>query len=139
MTPHALLFTLAAIGISETVYLVRKRLARERPVCVIGEECHQVLESRYNKIFVVHNEFAGLLFYIAISLITALLVIGIEPIIWWDRIAKLSIFAGTLMSFYFLFLQWRVIKVWCFWCVMSALTIFAMSAIAFASNLTITS
>lgn len=139
MTPHALLFTLASIGISETIYLVRKRLAKERPVCVIGEECHQVLESKYNKVLGVHNEFAGLLFYIAISFITALLVIGVEPAVLWGRTAKLFISAGTLMSVYLLFLQWRVIKVWCFWCVMSALTIFAMFAIAFASDLIITS
>jgi len=31
MTAYALLFTLAAVGLSETVYLIRKRMAAEKP------------------------------------------------------------------------------------------------------------
>lgn len=33
MTPHALLFTLAATGISETVYLIRSCITQKAPVC----------------------------------------------------------------------------------------------------------
>lgn len=53
MTAFALLFTLSAIGISETVYLIRKRIASERPVCLIGEDCTLVLASKYNKLFII--------------------------------------------------------------------------------------
>lgn len=137
MTPQALLFTLAAIGISETVYLVRKRIMQERPVCIIGETCHQVLESRYNKMFIIPNDVLGLIFYIVISFITAFLVIGIEPIIWWDRLVRALMLGGTLLSLYFIYLQWRVIRAWCFWCLMSALTIFLMELIVIVSGLKI--
>lgn len=136
MTPHALLFTLAAIGISETVYLIRKRIAQERPVCIIGQECHQVLESKYNKILGIPTDITGLVFYVVISLITAFLVIGLEPIVWLDRLAKVLILGGAFVSLYFIYLQWRVIKAWCLWCLISAFTTFFMALIVLTSDLT---
>jgi len=135
MTPHALLFTLAAIGISVTAYLIQKRLAKKRPVCILGEECHQVLESKYSTILGIPNDITGFAFYIAISFITAFLVIGIEPIIWWDRLAEILILGGAVMSVYFTYLQWRVIRVWCTWCLVSAFTVFLMALIVLTSNL----
>ena len=132
MTFQALLFTLAAIGISETVYLLRMRLAEERPVCVIGlEDCHKVLESKYNRLFIIPNEAAGLIFYIIVSLIAAFLVLELEPVLLWRGLLKLLIFAGAAFSLGLTYLQWRVIKAWCFWCLMSAATIFLMVIIAF--------
>ncbi len=138
MTPHALLFTLAAIGISETAYLIRKRLAKEKPVCVIGHECHKVLESKYNDILGISNEVAGFAFYVVISLITALLVIGTEPITLWAASAKVLIGIGAVISIIFTYLQWQIIKAWCFWCLMSAATVFLMAFIAAVSNLAVT-
>lgn len=134
MTAYALLFTLSAIGISEAVYLIRQRKAGQRPICVIGEECHLVLESKYNRILgIVHNDVLGLILYIFIAFITAFLVIGIEPIFLWNRIAQISILAGTATSLFLIYIQWRIIKVWCFWCLMSAFTVFMMAFIILLS------
>lgn len=137
MTAHALFFTLAAIGISETTYLIRKRIAQERPVCVIGQACLEVLESKYNNMLGIPNEVLGLIFYIAISLITALMIIGIEPIAFWDTSAKVLIGLGTLVSLILTYLQWQIIKAWCFWCLMSAITVFLMALIIITSDLTL--
>jgi len=137
MTPHALLFTLAAIGISETMYLIRKRRAQERPVCIIGESCHQVLESKYSRLFGVSNDVLGLVFYVAAAVLTALLVIGVGSAMWWDVSVKLLILGGAVMSAALTYLQWRVLHAWCFWCVMSATTVFLMSSIVLISNLTL--
>ena len=135
MTSYALLFTLAAIGISETVYLIRKRLLSEKPICPIGENCVLVLTSQYSKIFVIPNDVLGLLFYIMASFIAGFLVIGIEPVVFWSFILKLSVAVGTLLSLFFTYLQWRVIRAWCFWCLMSAFTIWLMGSIILASSL----
>lgn len=135
MTSYALLFTFSAIGISETVYLIRKRIAQDMPVCPIGESCALVLTSKYNKVFIVPNDILGLLFYITTSFISAFLVIGIEPLAFWDFIFKLSIAVGSLLSLFFTYLQWRVIHAWCFWCLMSAFTIWFMGVITSVSNL----
>ena len=135
MTSYALLFTLSAIGISETVYLIRKRIASEKPVCPIGSGCVLVLTNKYNKVFIVPNDILGLLFYVAASFISAFLVIGIEPLAFWSFIIKLSITLGALLSLFFTYLQWRVIRAWCFWCLMSAFTIWLMGIIIVISNL----
>lgn len=133
MTSYALLFTLAAVGISETVYLIKKRKAGERPVCVIGEQCHEVLESEYNKILGIHNDIFGLALYILISFVAAFLVIGIEPMAFWKKLASISILAATVASLYLIYLQWRIIKAWCFWCLISAFTVFLMAIIILSS------
>jgi uncharacterized membrane protein len=129
MTTYTLLFALAAIGISETVYLVRKRAASEKPVCLIGRSCSLVLESKYNKLFGVHNDVLGLLFYVMALLISGFLVIGIGPATFWSLILKLSVAIGSLLSLFFAYLQWKVIRVWCFWCLMSAGTIWLMGVV----------
>ena len=127
MTSFALLFTLSSIGISETVYLIQKRIASEKPVCPIGDNCEIVLESKYNKIFIIPNDVLGLLTYIVISFIAAFLVIEIEPIFLWIFTIKILIGIASIISLFFTYLQWRVIRAWCFWCLMSAFTIWLMA------------
>ncbi len=127
MTAFALLFTLAAVGVAETVYLIRTRLAAERPVCIIGSDCGAVLTSKYNRLFFIHNDIAGLLFYLVAMLLTALLVENVGD-------QSLLVFAfllgtGSLMSLVFVYIQWRLLKAWCFWCLMSACTIWLMTFI----------
>jgi uncharacterized membrane protein len=127
MTSFALLFTLACIGISETVYLIRKRVAAEKPVCPIGGGCETVLTSKYSKIFFVPNDVLGLLAYIAIAFIAALLVIEVPPMPVWSLLIKILISAAAIMSFVFTYLQWKIVRAWCFWCLMSACTIWLMA------------
>ena len=67
MTAFALLFTLSAIGISEVTYLIRKRIAEEKPVCILGKSCSIVLRSKYRKLFIIPNDILGLLLYITVS------------------------------------------------------------------------
>lgn len=129
MTSEALIFTLSALGISETVYLIKKRLFLQKPVCIVGENCLKVLESKYSKIFIIPNDVLGLLFYIACSIITAFLVIGVAPLLFWNNMFKILIAFGSLVSVFFVYLQFKVIKAWCFWCLMSACTIWLMGII----------
>lgn len=129
MTSYALLFTLSIIGVAETSYLVRKRIALEKPVCLIGKNCTLVLESKYNKLFIVPNDVLGTLFYVAISFITAFLVIGVEPTAFWESILNWSVAIASALSLFFTYLQWRVIQAWCFWCLISAFTIWFMAII----------
>lgn len=124
LTPHALIFTIAAIGISGTAYLIQKRIAAERPVCPIGEGCETVLNSKYNRMFLgIHNEVIGLIFYTFFAAIAAFLVIDINQTKLLITIGWALLFCATLASFFLVYLQWRVIRAWCFWCVMSAITV----------------
>lgn len=134
MTSFALLFTLSAIGVSETVYLIRKRIASEKPICPIGGGCVTVLTSKYSKMFIIPNDILGLLSYIVISFIAAFLVIGIEPILLWNLALKILVAVASLMSIFLTYLQWRIIRAWCFWCLMSAFTIWLMGIIILVST-----
>ncbi len=135
MTAFALLFTLASIGISETVYLIRKRIASEKPICPIGKDCSVVLSSKYSKFFLVPNDVLGLMAYIIMALVTAFLVIGIPHATIWFLILKVFVTIASIMSMIFTYLQWKVIKAWCFWCLMSAFTIWLMAIILIVSSL----
>lgn len=134
MTALALIFTLSAIGISETVYLVRKRVASEKPVCPIGGGCEAVLASQYNKFFLVHNDVLGLLTYVVICSATALLVIGVQPTFILSSFVKVLVGVASVASLIFTYLQWKVVRAWCFWCLMSAFTIWLMEIIILASG-----
>ena len=129
MTTFALLFTLAAIGVSETVYLIRTRIASEKPICPLGGGCATVLSSKYNKIFIIPNDVLGLLTYVIIAFIAAFLVIEVPPMPLWSIIIKILVSIASLVSFIFTYLQWRVIHAWCFWCLISAFTIWLMGII----------
>jgi len=59
---YFLIFILALIGIVETIYLIHQRKKQAKLVCLLGKNCHIVLESKYNKILGIHNDIAGLFF-----------------------------------------------------------------------------
>lgn len=134
MTAFALIFTLAAIGISETAYLVRTRRAEQHPACPIGGGCTTVLTSRYRRLFLVSNDTLGLAAYGAIAVLAALVVIGTPPAALWWRLLTIFIGIGALVSVFFTYLQAYVIRAWCFWCVMSALTMWLMALIVLFHN-----
>lgn len=136
MTTFALLFTFSAIGISETVYLIKKRIHNEKPICPIGEGCEVVLTSKYSKFFLIPNDILGLLVYIAIAFVAGILVLEIEPITTWYTILKVLLLSAAVVSVFFTYLQKYVIKTWCFWCLMSACTIWFMGFIILLSSKT---
>lgn len=133
MTTLALLFTLSAIGLSETAYLIRQRIYAEKVSCPINGDCEKVLNSKYNKLLIIPNDILGLLFYLAVAIMAAFLVIGIEPIFFWNQAIKILVALASLASLFFTYLQWRVIRSWCFWCLMSAFTVWLMAIIILIS------
>lgn len=135
LTPHALLFTIAAIGIAEAAYLVKTRRSEIAPVCPIGQDCSTVLSSRYNHLFGVHNDILGFLFYIAFAGATALLVLEAVEVSSLLSAMKVMLAGATIMSLFLVYLQAKVIRAWCFWCVMSAATICLMDIIILTTTL----
>ena len=135
MTSLALIFSFAALGISETSYLIQKRRAAEKPICPVNENCLAVLESRYRKIFFISNDILGLLFYVLCSFVAAFLVVGIEPLPFWNFVIKILILLGSVFSVFLTYLQFHVIRAWCFWCLMSAATIWLMGIVVLTARL----
>lgn len=135
MTLYAILFALAAMGINETVYLIRKRLAQSAPVCPIGDSCEVVLSSKQSKMFLVPFDVLGLVFYTTVALISSFAVVGIGPVAFWAVSVKTLVVLGGVFSLFFTYLQWRVIRAWCFWCLSSAITVWTMGVIIVLSKL----
>lgn len=131
MTALALLFTLSAIGVSETFYLIKARRAGERPACPITGGCHVVLESEHNKILGIHLDILGFIYYTLVLILSGYLVVsvGVISTALIDSLFIVLITTGALMSVYFTFLQWKVIRAWCFWCLMSAFNSWTMAIV----------
>ena len=126
MNIYIIFLALSVLGIVETIYLIIERKRARPPVCVIGESCRLVLKSKYNSILGIHNDVYGFVFYLMILIISLLLIFNYESWEWLGSAIKLLIILGVVQSFIFVYLQWRVIKAWCFWCLTSAVIIFLM-------------
>ena len=60
------LIVLAILGIFDSGYLVKKRVKKQPLSCPIDGGCEKVVESKWNKIFFIKNDFLGLFYYILI-------------------------------------------------------------------------
>ena len=111
------LIVLSLLGIVNTVYLIWKSKIKEPLVCPIGQDCNKVLDSKWNKIFFIKNDILGLLFYIGVIVGAILLLFDFDKII-----KTILIFASgiaVLFSIFLVFIQAKVIKNYCFYCLIS--------------------
>lgn len=129
MSPLFLILLLEILGAIATIYLIGKRQAGEKPVCPIGDNCHTVLSSKYNKMFFVHNDELGLVFYLVAIFFAVALLNNFGPIELIEKIFGLMLAAASTLSVVFVYLQWRVIRAWCFWCVFSAVNVWVITGI----------
>ena len=112
------LIVLGLLGFVDTIYLIWKSRGKKPLVCPIGDDCNKVLESKWSKIFFVKNDILGLLFYIGIIIGAVLLLLEFN-----EKIKMILIFAsgiGVLFSGFLVFIQVKVIKNYCFYCLISA-------------------
>ena len=130
MDLHLIIFILSLVGVAEALYLNYECRRHRAPVCLIGNQCHVVWDSPYSKTFGVSNEILGIIYYVTLAVVELVIFSG-------DTSSQMVIgeyiilFGGALMSCYFFYVQWRLIKAWCFWCTLSAIIVWAMVAIRF--------
>lgn len=123
MTSFAASFLALAVGgIVTSGYLVWQHYHRQRQplLCPLNNDCSKVTESRWSHLFYVRNEVLGLLFYVGMILAALLLIFNVPLPInlsWWMRLASGG---GTLFSLVLVYLQIKVIKDYCFYCLISA-------------------
>lgn len=130
MNTHLVIFVLALIGICEAIYLAYCRSKNRIPVCIIGDKCGSIWESPYSRTFGVPNEILGIIFYSIVANIEWVIFLGnISPLVLAGEYAV--ILSGFIMSCYFLYLEWRIIRAWCFWCTLSAVIVWVMVAVRF--------
>ena len=104
------------LGLVDSAYLIFKRYKKEPLVCPITPDCNVVTESKWSKIFMVHNDILGAIFYLT-------MLIGVILFLSYPTIKiYLSLFSGLalLFSIFLIFIQTYKIKNFCFYCIVSA-------------------
>lgn len=125
-----LLLILALIGFADAVYLTIKHYLGDAPLCSIFNGCDTVTTSRFATVGPISVALLGALYYLAVFI---LLLIYIdrrrEKILKWvSSLTELGFFA----SLWFVYLQAFVLKAFCLYCLISAITstlLFVISAI----------
>lgn len=129
MQIYAILFGLEVLGALIALYLIWKRKKQEQPLCIIGEDCSAVLESKYNSIFGVHNDIMGLLYYFVMIGLLLLFAYGIGPMEWWIIAQKALALIGAFMGVILMYIQWQELKAWCSWCIVSNINTWIIAVI----------
>lgn len=113
LTP--LLFIFAIIGLVDASYIFYKKHKKQNLICVIGEHtCDAVVNSKYNKIFGIPNEVLGILYYLFVILMAF---IGSNTTIFMQLAASAALLGSIVLTI----IQWKVLKIWCEYCLLSAL------------------
>ncbi len=112
------LIILSILGIIDTVYLISSRIKKKPLVCMVGDDCNKVVHSKFSKIFYINNDILGLGYYILI-IASALYLAYISK----NILLSMQIISGIslLTAIFLFFIQSRILKKYCFYCVVSAI------------------
>ena len=111
------LIVLSILGIFISGYLIKNRMEKKQTVCPIGGECKTVLESKWNSVFGIKNDIVGLIYYVFI-LIIALYIFFFQQS--YPLFATITTAFALLFSLILVFIQGKIIKEYCFYCLISA-------------------
>lgn len=120
---HGWLIGLALIGIVISLYILRSKTQNKQMVCLPGQNCTAVVNSKYGKTFGIENTYLGLTYYgfiVAIGIteffspeFVALTLVSLTKII--------SSGMAVLFSAYLTYAQAFILKDWCHWCISSGI------------------
>ena len=114
-----ILIFLSIIGFSVSLYIFYSKKRNKPLYCPIGENCDDVVKSKYGKTFGVENTIPGMAFYLIIFAYSFLLNRNIfkgNAIYYFVVSASL---ASVLFSLYLVYVQKFVLKKWCIYCLVS--------------------
>ncbi|KND49341.1 MAG: hypothetical protein AB203_03000 [Parcubacteria bacterium C7867-008] len=125
----SLLLVLTFLGLADSWYLAQTALDGDSLACSIqGLEslngCNQVAQSAYSKVFGLPLALYGVFFYGVLFVIASVLFA-----VSWRMLYRASIALGViglLLSLYFVFLQFFVIKALCVYCLASMVISFCI-------------
>ncbi len=116
------LWILSFLGLLNAYFLhwQYKREVKEgkKMFCFMGEDCSKVVGSKYGNHFGIKNEIYGIAYYISVF-VFSILVQNFGPTRILSQIMLVAVSSATLFSFYLLYLQAKVIKTFCSWCLIA--------------------
>lgn len=115
--------TLGIGGIITTGYLLWQHYNQQNAplICPLNHDCSKVTESSWSRILYVRNDVAGMIFYVLV--LGAAMIQLVSPTFFpqLSLIIILGTGAGLLFSLFLLYVQLKIIKDYCFYCLISAL------------------
>ena len=112
------LIVLAILGIFNSGYLIKKRVKKQPLICPINGSCNKVVESKWNAIFFIKNDVLGLFYYIFVLFLAFYLLFMSEKLL---ILTKIISGLSLLFSLVLVFIQAKIIREYCFYCLISAL------------------
>ncbi len=122
-TPYlASYLVISFLGAANAGYLTWKHYAhKNKPlICPLNHDCSVVTESKWSHFFGIRNEILGLFFFIG------MFVLGLGVLFfprWLQTIPLLLLIGsgiGVVFSAFLVFVQAKIIKEYCFYCLVSA-------------------
>ncbi|TYR73469.1 hypothetical protein FZC79_18685 [Rossellomorea vietnamensis] len=122
---------LSLIGMGLCIYLVLSMKVSDSLACPLGGSgCDAVNKSPFSKIAGIHVSQIGLLGYSYLVVLCLVTIIHIKA--WLEKLILISVLTACLFTVYLLTISMFIIQELCFWCVISAVNIFAMALLQVA-------
>lgn len=113
-------FGLSGLLISLHLYQEKKEEI-ERHVCPVGEDCARVITSSYSRFMGISVEVLGALYYVLILAGYSILALAVHVPSWAIYLLLVASGMAVLFSVYLIYLQGVTLRMWCVWCVSSAI------------------
>ena len=116
---HIYLIPLSLLGVIVSYYIFHKKTKKQVLVCMVGENCDDVVRSKYGKTFGLENSIGGILYYGLVLIATLAQQYAAVAI---PHTLRLIVSGGAVaFSLYLTYVQFGVLKKWCEYCIVSAL------------------
>ncbi len=115
----ATLIVLSFLGILNAGYLTWKHQKKEKLVCPVGDSCDKVVESKWSNLLGIRNEVLGVMYYTFIFLLGIINLFLTIPYFQYSLI--IFSLVALLFSTALIYIQRYIIKIYCFYCLLSAL------------------
>lgn len=114
----ASLIVLGLLGLINASYIFWKRNKEKHMDCPLNSDCMAVIESKWSRIFYIKNDTLGIIFYILVLALSVYLLFTESMLLRYSLIT--ITFFAVLFSLFLLYIQARIIKNYCFYCLISS-------------------
>lgn len=105
-----------------TFYIWARKRRGEKLICLLGDNCNEVVYSQYSVTLGIKNEVLGLAYYAFIAFAASVFLVMPERVDSWMQVGLLLVTGcAAAFSLYLTAIQGFVIRKWCEWCLISTL------------------